>query len=420
MTAFPDADADGSLVALGFAVDADSGGQVVRPRSPWRASGSAAAIASSASPARAGAGRAAPPHDRGARRAERRPHRRPRTVRVQRAGPLARVPRALVRPRRRRRLLRARARQPRPAPPDRRALPRRARHAARAALRPHPAGRRGVAPRRQPLLRLAGAPARGRAPAAPTSARCPTASTPCRSSATSSSSCCRRSSPPRPRARPIRRGSPGRPGWSRASARASSSSRCAPVAERIRRATPRAALLSTLAGIALDVHLARLPLPRLRAADRRAHDARHRAAHLLRPRALPRRAAGRPRRGRVGTAARLGDRHRAGADAAACRHRLPPAGAGRRRPRRRARRPPARSPTSRSSCRWGSSTSSARCRTSRAPRPRATAIPTAPSLAVNGLGTRRRRLLRLVLPDHDLHRPSGLEGAWARARATRC
>ena len=154
-------------------------------------------------------------------------------------------------PRGRRRLLRPGDRQPRPAAGDRRALPRRARLPGRARLRPHPAGRGGVAAGRQPLLRPPGAARSRAAPAGPTSAPCPTASTPSRSSPTSSSSCCRPSSPPRLRARPIRRRSPGRPGSSPASARGSSSSPVRSSPSGSAESTPRAALLSTLAGIAL-------------------------------------------------------------------------------------------------------------------------------------------------------------------------
>ena len=150
----------------------------------------------------------------------------------------------------------------------------RARLPAGAALRPRPAGRRGLDPGRQPLLRLAGEAARARAPGAPTSARCPTASTPSRSSPTSSWSCCRRSSPPRPPARPIRRASPGR--------RGSSPALGSGLIELARRARRRARPQGDAArGAALDarrhraqLHLARLPLPHLRAADRRPDDAR--------------------------------------------------------------------------------------------------------------------------------------------------
>ena len=66
----------------------------------------------------------------------------------------------------------------------------------------------------------------------------------------------------------------GRRGSSRRSASGVIELACALVAERVRKATPRAALLSTLAGIALELHLARLSLPHLRAARRRPDDAR--------------------------------------------------------------------------------------------------------------------------------------------------
>ena len=184
-------------------------------------------------------------------------------------------PRALDRSRRHRRLLRPRPRQSRPAAPDRHAVPRRARLPARARLRPRPAGRRDLDPRRQRrstrcrrrrLARAHGPHRRLRA------AR--TASTPCRSSRTSSSSCCR------PRRSPTAAGAPD-PARDRVAGGALRDAllrhhraRGAFVAERVRKATPRAALLSTLAGIALELHLARLPLPHVRAPDRRPDDAR--------------------------------------------------------------------------------------------------------------------------------------------------
>ena len=167
----------------------------------------------------------------------------------------------------------------------------RARLPDRAGLRPHPAGRRGVAAGRQPLLRLAGAAAgaRDRAHRRLRAAlrhqhrlalrlRLP-------GHAAGEARGARRPAPP------TRRASPGRPGSSPASAPGSSSSAARFVAERIRRATPRAALLSTLAGIALTFisigflfrTFARPVVGLTTLGDR--------AAGLLRPRALPRRPA---------------------------------------------------------------------------------------------------------------------------------
>ena len=159
---------------------------------------------------------------------------------------------ALVRPRRRRRLLRPRPRQPRPAAADRRALPRRARLPGRARLRPRccpaPPSRSSSATS-STRGRRSGSP---RAPGAPTSARCPTASTPSRSSPTSSWSCCRRSSPPQAAGA----ADPARVAWQAGLLACVGSGLIelagAFVAERVRKATPRAALLSTLAGIALS------------------------------------------------------------------------------------------------------------------------------------------------------------------------
>ena len=93
--------------------------------------------------------------------------------------------------------------------------------------------------------------ARRARPAAPTSAPCPTASTRSRSSPTSSWSCCR----PRPRrgdrrSRSGARRVAGRACWP-PSARGSSSSAAPSSPSGSASATPRAALLSTLAGIAL-------------------------------------------------------------------------------------------------------------------------------------------------------------------------
>ena len=178
------------------------------------------------------------------------------------------------------------------------ALCRRCSASRRARLRPHPARGRGVAPRRQPFLRLAGHGDSGAPPGRTTSARCPTASTPCRSSHTSSWSCCRRSSRPRPRARPTRPASRGRRARRLLRLGRSSSSLGARSPSASAGSTPRAALLSTLAGIALGLHRARLPLPHLSPGRSSACHAGDRPARLLRPRPLPRRAARRPRRRR--------------------------------------------------------------------------------------------------------------------------
>jgi AGZA family xanthine/uracil permease-like MFS transporter len=93
------------------------------------------------------------------------------------------------------------------------------------------------------------------------------------------------------------------------------------VAERLRRAAPRAALLSTLAGIAVSF------ISHVRAPGRRHDDARHRAPDVFRPCPLSRRAAGRPGCGGGGDAARMADGHRAGGRRAAGDGRLSRAGA---------------------------------------------------------------------------------------------
>ena len=90
------------------------------------------------------------------------------------------------------------------------------------------------------------------APGGPTSARCPTASTRSRCSRTCSSSCCRPRRWRSRRARRTRRAWRGRPGLFATLASGVIELACAPIAERLRKATPRAALLSTLAGIALS------------------------------------------------------------------------------------------------------------------------------------------------------------------------
>ena len=46
-------------------------------------------------------------------------------------------------------------------------------------------------------------------------------------------------------------------------------------------------------------------------------------------------------------------------------------------------------------------------------------FPPFPTMIVNGVATMVGRAAGLVLPDHRLHRPPRLEGARARARATR-
>ena len=159
---------------------------------------------------------------------------------------------ALDRPRRHRRLLRPRHRQSRSAAADRRPLPGRPRLPRRPRLRPHPAGRRDLHPRRQRLLRAAGQ--------APGGAHRPDRRL--RAALRHQHGLALRARLPGhaagedagDRGRRAGSGADRLAGGSLrdASAPASIELACAPIAERLRKATPRAALLSTLAGIALS------------------------------------------------------------------------------------------------------------------------------------------------------------------------
>ena len=169
------------------------------------------------------------------------------------------------------------------------------------------------------------------------------------------------------------------------------------VAERVRKATPRAALLSTLAGIALGfISLGFLfrtfarPIVGLTTL-------RHRDADLLRPRAIQGTHSRRHGRRRPRHAALVDDRHRAGrrapaaAGACTCRFRSSAIWS----------RPSAADTCCRispSSSRWGSSTCSARCRTSSRRRPPATPTDTRRRCSINGIGSIAAALFGSAFP----------------------
>ena len=324
---------------------------------------------------------------------------------------------AALRSRRRRRLLRAGAGQPRPAPPDRRPLPDRSRHAARAPLRPHPAGCRRVARRRQPLLRLAGAPA-----GVPHGTRRRV-----RAALRHQHRVGVRPRLPDHAAREAGRRSRGRgrSGPHRVAGRTGRHARLRPDraragAGRRPRAPGHAARRPALhpGRHRTRLHLAGLLLPHLRATHRRARDARHRAGHLLRTRPLAGRPAGWPGRGGRRHPAGLADGRRAGRDAAAVAW-APSAGGGAGRPRGRSRRPP----PDRVLLGHPADEPVQRHRLAAEHRERRGGGRPLSHRALAGDerdGQRGRGLLRLVLPDHDLHRPSRLEGHGRPRRATRC
>ena len=189
---------------------------------------------------------------------------------------------------RHRRLLRPGDRQPGPAVGHRRPLPRRPRLLRRARLRPDPAGRGGVAPGGQPLLRppgaRAGAPDRADRrlrPALRHQHRLPL----------------RLRLPGDAAGQARRRG--GRRSRSRDGRLAGRARRlCRVGTHRARRCLRRGEdpQVDTACCAALDpgrhrphLHLPRFPLPDLRPPDRRPDDAGDRAAGLLRPRPVPRR-----------------------------------------------------------------------------------------------------------------------------------
>ena len=318
-------------------------------------------------------------------------------------------------PRRHRRLLRPRARQPRPAAPHRHAVP----------VRPGLPGRNSstAACSRAPRCRFSSATCSTRsrpaawpsAPAARTSARCRTASTRCRSSPTCSSSCCRRRRWPPRRAPPIPRASRGRRAWSPRSAPASSSWPPRPFAERVRKATPRAALLSTLSGIAIGfisfgflfrafarpiVGLTTFGVVMLTYFGRVRFK-----GHL--PGGLV--AIG------LGNRAVVGGRHRAGRRYAAGA-RLSRAGSGRRRHHRRARRR-ASALLSVGDRRDGALQRAGLAAEHRVGRSGGRRVRDASVADDQRPGQHRGGAVRISVSDDDLHRPSRVEGAWARARA---
>ena len=255
----------------------------------------------------------------------------------------------------------------------------------------------------------------GARPAAPTSARCPTASTPSRSSPTCSWSCCRRSA----RERRPARADPARVAWQAGLSRRSRSGLIelagALVAERVRKATPRAALLSTLAGIALSfislgflfrtfarplVGLTTLAIVMLTYFGRVRFKGRHSR-----------------RGGRRGArhAARLDHRHRAGRargrQRAALHLPVPVLGdllGG-------ARAADTSLPYLSVIVPMGLFNVLGSLQNIESAEAAGDAYDTRRSLTVNGFGSIAAALFGSAFPDHDLHRPPGLEGA-RRAR----
>ena len=351
----------------------------------------------------------------GTRRAYRRPIGRGPSAYAVVARGGERRPHALVRPRRRRRLLRPGPRQPGPVAAHRRALPPRAGLPARAGAagpscpaRPSRCwsatsstpGRRSGSPAHRPTRRHRAAlrhqhrlAVRLRLPG---------------HAAGQARRAGRRAPPTRP-------AWPGRPGSSPASARGLIELGGALVAERIRRATPRAALLSTLAGIALGF----ISLGFLLRAFARPSSASPRWAWCSSPTSARSGSAAACPGGLVavllGTVPRLGHR------------------ASRRWARPRPRRRPG-PPRSRSWARSGR-------RSRRPPRHLPLGDPAHGALHAGGLAAerrvgrgRRRRLPHpsvthgewplhgggglpgLLLPHHPLHRPPGLEGAGGPGR----
>ena len=224
-----------------------------------------------------------------------------------------------------------------------------------------------------------------------------------------------------------RGGRRGRPGTRRLaggprrmrSARASIELCGALVAERIRRATPRAALLSTLAGIALSFIALGFFYRTFARPARRLRDARGGAAHVLRPRPLPRRAARRPGGGALGTLLAWVIGIAPGARSAA-RRRAASSGARRSAISRRASAAghllayalgdPADGSLQRSS---------ARCRTSRARRPPATASPPLRRWPPTASARSPRRRSARAFPRRSTSAiPAGRR--WAHAPAIRC
>ena len=328
-------------------------------------------------------------------------------------------PRAVVRPRRRRRLLRPRPRQPRPAPADRRALPQRARLSRRrsSTARILPGAAVSIA-RRQPLLRVAGAGGWRRA-----TGRSDVCALPYGINTVSlfalrlPGHAAGEARGAGSRAPPIRRGSRGSAGSSRASLAASSSSaaRSSPSGSAARR---RARRCSRRWPASRSASSPRLSLPHVRA--RRWSALMTLGIVLLtyfgRVRfqgALPGGAGGASRSARCSPGLTG----------------IAPVGAA----------PPPAAARSSCRCRWSAISSRLDAGGYLLPVPRPVILPMGlfnvlgslqniesaeaagdayPTSAVAD-GERHRlgrgRAVRLVLPDHDLHRPSGLEGA-RRAR----